>query len=140
MNGFVGEFLVLSGSFQANTWYGVMAASGVIWSACYMLWMYKRVFYGKVTNRANAALPDMSSRERMALWPTAVFALVMGVASPLWMNAIEPAARAALTGTQAIGTPSGTQATGTPGGTQATAAINTRAMAETKTFHGARKP
>jgi NADH-quinone oxidoreductase subunit M len=140
MNGFVGEFLVLSGSFQANAWYGVMAATGVIWSACYMLWMYKRVFYGTVTNRANAALPDMSSRERLALWPTAVFALVMGVASPLWMNAIEPAARAALTGTQAIGTPSATQATGTPGGTQATAAINTRAMAETKTFRGARKP
>src|SRR5205823_7805539 len=48
MNGFVGEFLVLSGSFQAKAIYGVLAASGVIWSACYMLWMYQRVFYGVV--------------------------------------------------------------------------------------------
>ncbi len=52
LNGFIGEFLILSGSFQAKAWWGVLAASGVIWSACYLLWLYQRLFYGKVTNPA----------------------------------------------------------------------------------------
>ncbi len=55
LNGFVGEFLVLSGAFQAKQIYGILAATGVIWSACYLLWMYQRVFYGDVTNPANSA-------------------------------------------------------------------------------------
>ena len=53
LNGFVGEFLVLSGAFQAKPIYGILAATGVIWSACYLLWMYQRVFYGKVTHPVN---------------------------------------------------------------------------------------
>ena len=53
LNGFVGEFMVLSGAFQAKQLYGILAATGVIWSACYLLWMYQRVFYGNVTNPAN---------------------------------------------------------------------------------------
>ena len=71
LNGFVGEFLVLSGAFQAKALYGILAASGVIWSACYMLWMYQRVFYGKVTNPVNASLPDLIARERARCgrWP-----------------------------------------------------------------------
>ena len=101
MNGFVGEFLILSGSFQAKALYGVLAASGVIWSACYMLWMYQRVFYGAVTVEANRTLPDLSGRERLALWPTAVLALVMGVASPIWINTMESSVRTALTTPQA---------------------------------------
>ncbi|HEV2113326.1 MAG TPA: Fe-S-binding domain-containing protein, partial [Terriglobales bacterium] len=101
MNGFVGEFLILSGSFQAKALYGVLAASGVIWSACYMLWMYQRVFYGTVTVEANRTLPDLSGRERLALWPTAVLALVMGVASPIWINTMESSVRTALTTPQA---------------------------------------
>ena len=48
LNGFIGEFLVLSGAFQAHAWWGVVAATGVIWSACYLLWMYQRVFFGTV--------------------------------------------------------------------------------------------
>ena len=50
LNGFVGEFLVLSGAFQARAVYGILGATGVIWSACYLLWMYQRVFFGKVTH------------------------------------------------------------------------------------------
>ena len=50
LNGFVGEFLVLSGAFQARAVYGILAATGVIWSAGYLLWMYQRVFFGKVTH------------------------------------------------------------------------------------------
>ena len=97
LSGFVGEFLVLSGAFQANSWYGVIGATGVIWSACYLLWMYQRVFFGKVTHAENHTLPDLSAREQLALWPTAIAALAMGVAPLLWLNIIDPAIRTALT-------------------------------------------
>ncbi|MGH9528327.1 MAG: complex I subunit 4 family protein [Terriglobales bacterium] len=90
LNGFVGEFLVLSGAFQARAVYGVLGATGVIWSACYLLWMYQRVFFGKVTHPANQSIPDMNLRERVALWPAAAMALVMGVAPMIWLNAIDP--------------------------------------------------
>ncbi|MGH9581212.1 MAG: complex I subunit 4 family protein [Terriglobales bacterium] len=96
LNGFVGEFLILVGAFQAKTLWGVLAATGVIWSACYMLWMYQRVFYGEVRHQANRALPDLDARERLALWPTALAAGVMGVAPLYWLGAIEPAVRHAL--------------------------------------------
>ena len=96
LNGFVGEFLVLSGAFQANPWYGVIGATGVIWSACYLLWMYQRVFFGKVTHAENNSLADLSAREQLALWPTAVAALVMGVAPLLWLNVIDPAVQSTL--------------------------------------------
>jgi len=96
LNGFIGEFLVLNGAFQARAVYGVLGATGVIWSACYLLWMYQRVFFGKVTHDVNNTLPDLSGREQAALWPAAVAALVMGVAPLLWLNAIDPAVQAAL--------------------------------------------
>jgi NADH-quinone oxidoreductase subunit M len=96
LNGFVGEFLVLSGAFQAKMWWGIVGATGVIWSACYLLWMYQRVFFGKVRHEVNNALPDLNLRERVALWPAAIIALAMGVAPLLWLNAIEPAVRNAL--------------------------------------------
>ena len=97
LNGFIGEFLVLSGAFQAKAIYGILAATGVIWSAGYLLWMYQRVFYGKVTNPANNSLPDLFVFEKAAVWPCAFAALVMGVAPILWLSAIDPAARTALT-------------------------------------------
>ena len=102
LNGFIGEFLVLSGAFQAKMWWGIVGATGVIWSACYLLWMYQRVFFGKVKHEENASLPDLNLRERVALWPTAVIALVMGVAPLLWLNAIDPAVHNALTPLQTI--------------------------------------
>jgi NADH-quinone oxidoreductase subunit M len=94
LNGFVGEFLVLSGAFQDKIIYGVLATSGVIWSACYLLWMYQRVFYGPIHHEENRALPDLDRREQISLWPLAVMALVMGVASPLWMKSIDPSVAA----------------------------------------------
>jgi NADH-quinone oxidoreductase subunit M len=97
LNGFIGEFLVLSGAFQAKAIYGVLAATGVIWSAGYLLWMYQRVFYGKVTNSVNNSLHDLFAFEKAAVWPCAVAALVMGVAPILWLGAIDPAVQAALT-------------------------------------------
>ena len=96
LNGFVGEFLVLSGAFQARAVYGILGATGVIWSAGYLLWMYQRVFFGKITHPVNEGLPDLDTRERIALLPAAAAALVMGVAPLLWLNAIDPAVQTAL--------------------------------------------
>ena len=96
LNGFVGEFLVLSGAFQARAVYGILAATGVIWSACYLLWMYQRVFFGKVTHSVNNSLADLFGFEKAAVWPCALAALVMGVAPLLWLNAIDPAVQSAL--------------------------------------------
>ena len=96
LNGFIGEFLVLSGAFQAKLWWGVVGATGVIWSACYLLWMYQRVFFGIVKHEENISLPDLNLRERAALWPAAVMALAMGVAPLLWLNAIDPAVHTVL--------------------------------------------
>lgn len=97
LNGFIGEFLVLSGAFQARSIYGILAATGVIWSAGYLLWMYQRVFFGKVTHPVNNSLPDLYGFEKAAVWPCAVAALVMGVAPIMWLGAIDPAVQAALT-------------------------------------------
>ena len=93
LNGFIGEFLVLSGAFQARPIYGILAATGVIWSAGYLLWMYQRVFYGQVTHRGeqNSARPE-PARENCAA-PIAVAALVMGVAPILWLVRLIPPCR-----------------------------------------------
>jgi len=96
LNGFVGEFLVLSGAFQAKPIYGIIAATGVIWSAYYLLWMYQRVFFGKVTHAENNSLRDLTGLEIASVWPCAVAALVMGVAPILWLGAIDPAVHNAL--------------------------------------------
>ncbi len=96
LNGFVGEFLVLSGAFQARALYGVLAATGVIWSAAYLLWVYQRTFFGVNKNPKNASLPDMNPLEKIAVLPTAVAALIMGVAPILWLKAIDPAVRSIL--------------------------------------------
>src|SRR5262245_45832162 len=90
MNGFVGEFLVLSGAFQDKMIYGILGASGVIWGACYLLWMYQKVFFGPIHHDENKTLPDLDAREQISLWPIAVMALVMGVISPYWMKSIGP--------------------------------------------------
>jgi NADH-quinone oxidoreductase subunit M len=96
LNGFIGEFLVLSGAFQARALYGILAATGVIWSACYLLWMYQRVFYVTIKEAVNEKLPDLWGHEKAALWPVAVMALVMGVAPLLWINSIDPAVSLAI--------------------------------------------
>jgi NADH-quinone oxidoreductase subunit M len=89
LNGFVGEFLVLSGAFQARIIYGVLASSGVIWSAAYLFWMYQRVFYGPIRHEENRTLHDIDGREQISLWPLAIMAVFMGVASPLFMKSID---------------------------------------------------
>jgi NADH-quinone oxidoreductase subunit M len=103
MNGFVGEFLVLSGAFQFKMIYGILGASGVIWGAAYLLWMYQKVFYGPIHHDENKTLPDIDGREQISLWPLAVMALVMGVVSPYWMKSIDPSVAAVRTQNAAQG-------------------------------------
>ncbi|HLK54547.1 MAG TPA: hypothetical protein VKU42_13895, partial [Candidatus Angelobacter sp.] len=95
LNGFVGEFLVLSGAFQSAVPHGmlfaILGSSGVIWGACYLLWMYQKVFYGQIHNTKNRTLPDIDGRERISLVPLVVMSVIMGVASPYWMKSIQPA-------------------------------------------------
>ncbi len=79
LNGFVGEFLILTGAFQANVWYAVFAATGVVLSAIYLLWMYQRAMAGPVTNEANKTLPDLSPREIALLVALVIFIIWIGV-------------------------------------------------------------
>ena len=78
-SGFVGEFLVILGSFQVNPWYAFLAATTLISGAAYTLWMYKRVIFGEVANDAVAALKDVSPREIVFLALLALPVLVMGL-------------------------------------------------------------
>jgi NADH-quinone oxidoreductase subunit M len=93
-NGFVGEFLILLGSWTFSPWLVVLSSVGVVLAAGYVLWMVKRVFYGEVTNARNRGLPDLSAREATVVVPLVVLALFMGLASPLFTRRIEPAADA----------------------------------------------
>src|SRR5258707_1934308 len=79
LNGFVGEFLILLGAFRSNAVMAAFAATGVILSAAYMLWMFQRVNYGPVTNEKNAALPDLSTREWFVLVPIIALTILMCV-------------------------------------------------------------
>ena len=97
LNGFVGEFLVLSSTFAgASRTLAVIATAGVILSAAYMLWLIQRIFLGPISDIASNLEDrdrdfDLDFRERLVLWPLAVLMLVMGLAPALWLRAIEPA-------------------------------------------------
>jgi NADH-quinone oxidoreductase subunit M len=86
LNGFVGEYLILLGSYQAHWQWASWAALGVILSACYLLWSYQRVFFGEVTHEKNRALPDASAREKFILVTMSVLMLWMGVGSAFFTN------------------------------------------------------
>jgi len=95
-NGFVGEFLILLGAFKANYLYGIIGATGVVLSACYMLWMYQRVIFGKVTREENKNLKDVSWRERIILFPTVVLIFWIGIYPKPFLERIEPAVKQVL--------------------------------------------
>ncbi len=81
LNGFVGEFLVLLGTYQRHWVWASWAALGVILSACYLLWSYQRVFFGEITREKNRTLADASAREKWILATMAVVTLWMGIGS-----------------------------------------------------------
>ncbi len=90
-NGFVGEFLVLLGAFRAQPLWAALAATGVILSACYMLWMFQRVMFGPVTHAENEKLPDLSLRERLVFAPLLVLIVWMGVMPQPFLDRVQPA-------------------------------------------------
>ena len=89
LNGFVGEFLILLGAFRWDPKYVVFAGLGVILSAVYMLWMFQRVYYGKVTHAENKGLPDLLPHEWGSVIPLCAIALVMGVFPTVFLKPME---------------------------------------------------
>ena len=90
MNNFIGEFLALSGAFQARVLWGVFATLGIILGAAYMLWLYQRVFFGQVTNEANRSLPDLNRREAWMFAPLIVLIFWIGVYPKPLLSYISP--------------------------------------------------
>jgi NADH-quinone oxidoreductase subunit M len=82
-SGFVGEILTMTGAYRASTWTAIIAATGVILSAVYMLTVYRRVIFGEITNNALAAITDLTTREVVIFAPLIVGALVLGLAPDL---------------------------------------------------------
>jgi len=77
-SGFVGEFLALTGAFQVNTWLALLAALGVILSAVYALWLYRRVIFGVLEKPSLRAITDVSPREAAILLPLVALTLLFG--------------------------------------------------------------
>jgi len=93
-NGFIGEFLILVGAFKGRfspdaQYYTAVAATGVILSAVYMLWMFQRVNYGPLTNPKNRGLRDLSPREWVVIAPICAMAILMGIAPNLFLKPME---------------------------------------------------
>ncbi len=89
MNGFVGEFLVLVGSFKVVSGFVVFAATGVIFAAVYLLWMYRRVMFGPLTRKENKNLVDLNGREIATLLPIVVLIFWIGVYPSTFLNKSE---------------------------------------------------
>jgi NADH-quinone oxidoreductase subunit M len=102
MNGFVGEFLILIGSFnglfvpERASIYTAVAATGVILSAVYMLWMFQRVNYGPLENPKNRGLRDLSVREWIVIAPICAASIGMGVVPGVFLKPMEPAVKKTL--------------------------------------------
>ena len=93
-SGFIGEFLTLMGTFQKNTWVAAVAASGVIFSAGYALWLYRRVVFGDLIKESLKAITDMTSRERAIFAPLIVMTILLGVYPALVTDIIGPSTAA----------------------------------------------
>ncbi len=96
LNGFVGEFLILLGAFQAHPAWTAVAATGVVLGAMYMLWMFRRVVFGPLTHPENRMLQDMNAREIAMLAPLIALIVFMGVYPQPFLSRIKGAARVAL--------------------------------------------
>ena len=93
LNGFVGEFLILLGTWIAYEWWVVPAAFGVVLAAVYLLWAYQRVFHGEPTIEENRVMLDLNIREVAMLAPIMALIVLIGVYPKPFLDPIEPAAR-----------------------------------------------
>ena len=96
-SGFVGEFLTLMGIFQVNTWVAAVATSGVIFSAAYALWLYRRVAFGDLVKEGLKSITDMDARERLIFAPLVVMTLLLGIYPSLVTDIIGPSVKALVT-------------------------------------------
>ncbi|WP_112323244.1 NADH-quinone oxidoreductase subunit M [Oceanibium sediminis] len=95
-SGFVGEFLTMSGAFQANTWVAFFAATGVILSAAYALWLYRRVVFGDLIKESLKQINDMTRNEKLIFAPLVVMTLLLGIYPALVLDVIGPSVEALL--------------------------------------------
>ena len=93
-SGFVGEFLTLAGVYQVNTWVAFFAATGVIFSAGYALWLYRRVVFGDLIKESLKTIRDMSRREKLLFAPLVAFTLLLGVYPAVVLDVIGPSVAA----------------------------------------------
>ena len=100
-SGFVGEFLSMQGAFLINSWYGVLAAVGMVLVAAYMLVMYRRLFYGKLVNHDVAEMKDLDVREIATFLPLLVLVLWIGLYPATFRNVYSPTLSKMLTDFQA---------------------------------------
>jgi NADH-quinone oxidoreductase subunit M len=108
LNGFVGEFLILFGSFKVYPWLAAAAVSGVILSAVYMIGMYQRVIFGSVRHDENRHLPDLSVREWAYMLPLLIFIIFIGVYPAPFLRKMDAAVKNYIKlGGWAAGQPSG---------------------------------
>jgi NADH-quinone oxidoreductase subunit M len=96
LNGFVGEFLILNGTFAAHRWYAVVAATGVILASLYLLWAYQRVFHGPARSPENASMRDLDLREGLAVLAFLAGIGFLGVYPKPMIERIEPSVEALL--------------------------------------------
>ncbi|MFN2488645.1 MAG: NADH-quinone oxidoreductase subunit M [Actinomycetota bacterium] len=97
LNGFVGEFLVLLGTFLSYRWWVVPAAFGIVLAAIYLLWAYQRVFHGEVTDVVNRDMADLRWREIAMLAPLVALITFIGVYPKPFLERIEPSAQRVVT-------------------------------------------
>ncbi len=97
LNGFVGEFLILVGTFRVNVLYAALGTAGIILAAVYMLWMFQRVMFGTVTQEANRTLPDLSTRELLTLVPILVLIVWIGIYPQPFLRTTEASVKQLLT-------------------------------------------
>lgn len=93
-SGFVGEFLSLAGAFQVNTWVAAVSTTGVILSACYALWLYRRVVMGDLIKESLKGITDLNMREKCIFAPLVACTLLFGVYPAPILDRIEPSVRA----------------------------------------------
>ncbi|MFA5040294.1 MAG: NADH-quinone oxidoreductase subunit M [Bdellovibrionales bacterium] len=89
-SGFVGEFLSLQGAFIANSWFAFIAALGIVLSAAYMLWLYRRLFFGALEKKDVRAMKDLSLRESAMVAPLLVLVLWIGLYPSTFRNVYAP--------------------------------------------------
>jgi NADH-quinone oxidoreductase subunit M len=98
LNGFIGEFMILQGAYSANRVWAYWAVSGIVLGAAYLLWLYQRVFWGKVTKEENARLVDLDARELATLVPLVALCAWIGVYPKPFLEFLHrPAAQIAAT-------------------------------------------